>query len=87
MSKISTNPHFYFHPNFANAYGLATSDGYTNIIQKNYVEFWNYGILKKNFNLPESSIYFLIISSVFFSTLLAIGIIVFFKIRVFSKEI
>ncbi len=47
---VSTNPHYFFHPNFANAYGLSTSDGYTNIIQKNYVEFWNYGVLKKKFS-------------------------------------
>ncbi len=46
---VSTNPHYFFHPNFVNAYGLSTSDGYANIIQKNYVDFWNYGILKKEF--------------------------------------
>ena len=48
---VSTNPHYFFHPNFANAYGISTSDGYTNIIQRNYVEFWNYGVLKKNFQI------------------------------------
>ena len=47
---MSTNPHYFFHPNFANAYGISTSDGYTNIIQRNYVEFWNYGVLKKKFS-------------------------------------
>ena len=52
---VSTNPGYFFHPNFANAYGLSTSDGYTNIIQKNYVEFWNYGILRKSFSINNVS--------------------------------
>ena len=49
----STNPHFFFHPNFVISYGLEASDGYSNLIPKNYTDFWEYGILKKDFSTQE----------------------------------
>jgi hypothetical protein len=39
-----------FHPNFAWAHGLETSDGWQHFILKNYQFYWDYGILRKKEN-------------------------------------
>ena len=50
---VSTNPWDSFHPNFLWTYGIDTSDGYTNIINKNYHNFWVNGLHKKKLKVNE----------------------------------
>jgi len=54
---VSTNPYNFFHPNFAWAHGLETSDGYTHFVLKNYSDYWFYGVLKKKFSINDKPRY------------------------------
>ena len=42
-----------FHPNFAWAHGLETSDGWQHFILKNYQFYWDFGILRKKENIGQ----------------------------------
>ncbi len=43
-----------FHPNFAWAHGLETSDGWQHFILKNYQFYWDFGIMRKKENQGQA---------------------------------
>jgi hypothetical protein len=50
---VATLPYIHFHPNFLWTYGIDTLDGYTNLVQKSYVDFWHYGLHQNKYEGTE----------------------------------